>query len=331
MSIFQVGTSYDMHLRNITSAGYTSQRKMPWELHLNTPWEVSKRLRGEKLFNLGVLPPIPGNRSEFNTVGSSGLGDASGDSFRSAGIALRSSSDTRLWQEKLGWERKAAYKKWTSLIAKQLNAWEICRQLWAGNSVKMAQGSLLESVMDALGNKATATIHARVSPLIQVVHHYEQLGCSCLPLAEHLVYDYMKGCDNRAPSFHRSLLLSISFASFHFGLDGADAVLASGRVRGCAQKHYAAKRKLVQRPPLTVEQVIALERIVLDAGRTDVDRLGAGFFLTLVYGRLRFSDAQQVSNMVLDMPNPRQGFLEGVAGRTKTSVSLYTSLIGFVH
>ena len=164
-----------------------------------------------------------------------------------------------------------------------------------------------------------------------MVHHYEQLGCSCLPLAEHLVYDYMKGCDNRAPSFHRSLLLSISFASFHFGLDGADAVLASGRVRGCAQKHYAAKRKLVQRPPLTVEQVIALERIVLDAGRTDVDRLGAGFFLTLVYGRLRFSDAQQVSNMVLDMPNPRQGFLEGVAGRTKTSVSLYTSLIGFVH
>ena len=140
MSIFQLGTSYDMHLRNITSAGYTSQRKMPWELHLNTPWEVSKRLRGEKLFNLGVLPPIPGNRSEFNTVGSSGLGDASGDSFRSAGIALRSSSDTRLWQEKLGWERKAAYKKWTSLIAKQFNAWEICRQLWAGNSVKMAQG-----------------------------------------------------------------------------------------------------------------------------------------------------------------------------------------------
>ena len=132
----------------------------------------------------------------------------------------------------------------------------------------------------------------------------------------------MKCCDHRAPSFHRSLLLAISFANFHFGLDGASSVLSSGRVKGCAQKHFAEKRKLVQRPPLMAEQVMALEAIVLDTARTDVDRLGAGFFLTLVYGRLRYSDAQQVSNLVLDMPNPRQGFLEGVAGRTKTSISL---------
>ena len=188
--------------------------------------------------------------------------------------------------------------------------------------MKMAQGSLLESVMDTLGNKATSTIHARVSPLLQMFHHYEQLGHNCFPLAEHLVYDYMKCCDHRAPSSHRSLLLAISFASFHFGLDGASSVLSSGRVKGCAQKHFAEKRKLVQRPPLMAEQVMALEAIVLDTARTDVDRLGAGFFLTLVYGRLCYSDAQQVSNLVLDMPNPRQGFLEGVAGRTKTSISL---------
>ena len=186
----------------------------------------------------------------------------------------------------------------------------------------MAQGGLLESVMDALGNKATSTIHARVSPLLQLVHYYEQLGYSCFPLTEHLVYEYMKNSVHKAPSFHRSLLLAISFASFHFGLDGAKTVLASGRIKGCAQKHYAEKRKLTQRPPLTVEQVMALEQIVLDQGRTDIDRIGAGFYLTLVYGRLRYSDAQQVSQLTLDMPNAEQGFLEGVAGRTKTSVSL---------
>ena len=232
------------------------------------------------------------------------------DAFKAAGIALRSSNDSRLWQERLSWERKAAYKKWTTLISKHFNAWEICRQLWAGNSVKLAQGGLLESVMDALGNKATSTIHAMVSPLIQLTHHYEQQGLCCFPLTESLVFDFMKENPCKAPSFHRSLLLSISFASFHFGLDGASGVLASARVRGCAQKHYAEKRKLVQRPPLTVEQVVALERTVLDPSRTDVDRIGAGFFLTLVYGRLRYSDAQQVSNLTLDMPNPRQGFLE---------------------
>ena len=319
---FSLGTSYEMHLQNITSANYRSQRKMPWDLTLNTPWEVSKKLRGEKLFNVGILPPIPGNKTELNRTGFAELGDTTSDAFKSAGIALRSSSDTRLWQERLSWERKAAYKKWTSLMAKQFGSWEICRQLWAGNSLGMAQGGLLESVMDALGNKATSTIHARVSPLLQLVHYYEQLGYSCFPLTEHLVYEYMKNSLHKAPSFHRSLLLTISFASFHFGLDGAKTVLASGRIKGCAQKHYAEKRKLTQRPPLTVEQVMALEQIVLDQGRTDIDRIGAGFYLALVYGRLRYSDAQQVSQLTLDMPNAEQGFLEGVAGRTKTSVSL---------
>ena len=319
---FQLGTSYDLHLRNITTVKCTSLRKMPWELNLSTPWEVCKRLRGEKVLEVGTLPPIPGNGTALNKASFADLGDATSEAFKAAGIALKSSSDTRLWHEKLSWERKAAYKKWTSLISKQFNAWEICRQLWAGNSVKMAQGCLLESVMDALGSKATSTIHARVAPLLQLVHFCELKGCNCFPLTEFLVYDFMKESANRAPSFHRSLLLSISFANFHFGLDGADSVLSSGRVRGCSQKHYAEKRKLVQRPALTVEQVLALENTVLDTGRTDVDRIGAGFFLTLVYGRLRYSDAQQVSNLVLDMPNPRQGFLEGQAGRTKTSISL---------
>ena len=318
----QLGTSYDMHLQNITSANFQTQRKMPWDLTLNTPWEVSKKMRGEKLFNFGVMPPIPGSCKTLDRTGLADFCEAANDAFKAAGIALRSSNDTRLWQERLSWERKAAYKKWTTLVAKQFNAWEICRQLWAGNSLKMAQGGLLESVMDALGNKATSTIHARASPLIQLAHYYEQQGRCCFPLTENLVYEFMKENPSKAPSFHRSLLLSISFASFHFGLDGASGVLASARVRGCAQKHYAEKRKLVQRPPLTVEQVKALEQIVLDAGRTDVDRIGAGFFLTLVYGRLRYSDAQQVSNLTLDMPNARQGFLEGQAGRTKTSVSL---------
>ena len=135
---------------------------------------------------------------------------------------------------------ESSYKKWTSLIAKQFGSWEICRQLWAGNSLGMAQGGLLESVMDALGNKATSTIHARVSPLLQLVHYYEQLGYSCFPLTEHLVYEYMKNSLHKAPSFHRSLLLAISFASFHFGWSkNGFGIRAHQRVRSealCGEK-----------------------------------------------------------------------------------------------
>ena len=53
-----------------------------------------------------------------------------------------------------------------------------------------------------------------------------------------------------------------------------------------------------------------------------MDRLASGFFLVLTYGRLRFSDGQQVTISKLDMPNPDQGFLEGHAERTKTGLSL---------
>ena len=90
----------------------------------------------------------------------------------------------------------------------------------------------------------------------------------------------------------------------------------------CSDPLYAQIRKRVQRPPLTVQQVMALEQTVLDPSKSDADRLASGFYLMLVYGRLRFSDAQQVSNLALDMPNVEQGFLEGTAGRTKTSISL---------
>ena len=53
-----------------------------------------------------------------------------------------------------------------------------------------------------------------------------------------------------------------------------------------------------------------------------MDRLASGFFLILTYGRLRFSDGQQVTISKLDMPNPDQGYLEGHAERTKTGLSL---------
>lgn len=120
----------------------------------------------------------------------------------------------------------------------------------------------------------------------------------------------------------RSFLLAVSFAKHHFGLHGAEHVISSGRIRGFAERQFSLKRNLVQRAPLTVRQVEILEQTVHDVSRTPGDRLASGFFLMLVYGRLRFSDAQQVSKLVLDMPNPEQGFLEGMAERTKTSISL---------
>lgn len=124
---------------------------------------------------------------------------------------------------------------------------------------------------------------------------------------------------------YRSLLLSLSFAHHVLGLDGGEMGFKSSRVKGLADAYFVDRRKLVQRPPLTVDQVMHLERVVARQEGAKHDRLAAGFFLLLVYGRLRFSDAMRIKNFRLDVVRASTGvagFLEGEAERTKTSVTL---------
>ena len=316
-----VGIQYDLHLRHLISSNRAVSFKLPWEQNMSTPWDVCKRFKAGEIFGKGVMPPIPKPitaaefQEEFNPGGI--------DAFKNAGLVLKTKSDMKLWSEKLSWERKAAYKKWTSVILKEVGAFDITRKLFGGSRLlSSARHGLTESIMDALGTKATSTLHARAGPLLHFINHHESMQQSFFPMDEQTTYEYMKSCEHRAPSFLRSFLLSVSFARHHFGLHGAGEVLDSSRVRGCAQRHFSLKRKLVQRPPLSKLQIERLEEIVHSPERTSLDRIASGFFLVLIYGRLRFSDGQQVVLANLDMPNADQGFLEGNAQRTKTGLSL---------
>ena len=72
-------------------------------------------------------------------------------------------------------------------------------------------------------------------------------------------------------------------------------------------------------------QVKVLEYVVNNTAKSVYDRIMAGYFLMLVYGRLRFSDGQRITGMKLEtvhVDNELVGFLECAAERTKTSVSL---------
>ena len=98
--------------------------------------------------------------------------------------------------------------------------------------------------------------------------------------------------------------------------------MSSGRIRGLVNTLYAKKRKLTQRPPLSAAQIVHLEDIVLDGRRTEFDRKACGFFLFILMGRLRFSDGQKVCQLKLVQQPDGFGFVEAVAAKTKTSVSL---------
>ncbi|OLP81943.1 hypothetical protein AK812_SmicGene37435 [Symbiodinium microadriaticum] len=57
------------------------------------------------------------------------------------------------------------------------------------------------------------------------------------------------------------------------------------RVAGVARLMYLSKRKKRQRPPLTAEMVVALEKLTCNAEAPALDRVIAGFFVLLVFSR----------------------------------------------
>ena len=106
------------------------------------------------------------------------------------------------------------------------------------------------------------------------------------------------------------------------GLTGSDEVTSSQRVQGCARESYLTKRKLCQRPPLTVDQVKALEIYVADMLGPPRDVYAAGCFLLCVFMRARFSDMLHMTDIVADeisVDGMVAGYIESKVTRSKSA------------
>ena len=134
-----------------------------------------------------------------------------------------------------------------------------------------------------------------------------------------------KSDETFAPTFPKSLLISFSFAKHILGLRGDVDLATTGRCKGVTHIFFVKKRRLVQRPALSVAQVTKLEHIVVDESEGVSDRIAAGFFCFTLYSRARYSDALSVVRLTQDIvlrDGLAVGFLEADASRTKTSTSL---------
>ena len=310
------------HARHQWITNNVKDFKMPWDLRMNDSLDVVKRARNNMFNTYGVMPPLP--QIEAGAAESSdGLGSSTSDA--SYGVRAIRNAHQRSWQDQLTYERKCAYRKWISIVAVNALAFEVARLQYLSGPLEYGKGGLAQSIRDCLGDKSSSTLHARAGPLLRYLKFWEDRGESCLPLTEPQVYFFVKSMETSAPSFPRSFLLSVSFATHLLGLMGGKQVLDSMRIAGAVKIHYGNRAKLRQRPPLTVTQVKVLERIVTDSRRNMADRVMSGYFLMLVYGRLRYSDGQRIVGMRLDLVHVDDkpvGFLECSADRTKTSVTL---------
>ena len=318
----------------------SSTVKRGWELHIRNAWHTfaspvpSMPRPPDSMWSLvkkarllpapaGPLPPAP---LRTDTTSVEDPDTQVPPTFVAAGVKPLSARDAFLCAKAIDNDRKSAIKKWASLVASDFNAWGVAKQALGPYHPQFATGGLIESINDCLADRATSTLRQRAGPLARYVHFWKARDVVCLPVKEEQMYDYMTAVPSSAPTYFRSLLISVSFARHLLGLVVLDFALDSGRIRGLANAHYLARCAVKRRPALTVVQVTFLEGIVWNDARKIADRIAAGCFLLMIYGRLRFSDMQRTVKLSIDsvfLDNGSEvGYLEGQAERTKTSISL---------
>ena len=212
---------------------FSSNMTMPWERQFIGPVDVVKNV-----FKL----PVPVRELSENTFSKApeveDLELRVGSSFRKAGLKLVKACDEKLWNDRSSAERKAAIRKWTSLVAADPAAWDIAVRFFSQGSMTYATGGLSDSIKDALASKASSTLHARVNPLYRFAIFCADHGTKPWPVHESTVYDFLKSNDSFAATFPKSFLISLTFAKHTLGLRGEVEWAVTGRSKGVSHTFF---------------------------------------------------------------------------------------------
>ena len=223
------------------------------------------------------------------------------------------------WEVKLTENRLAALIKWERVLHAHREHFGLMDKVAKGPGPR---GDL----KDVFAMKASSTLHSRIGPVLRFIKHCQDTGLAPFPLDESKLYGFLKGyCSKQAPTFGKSFLGSIAFMQ-HILEAKLDDHVFSTRVSGAASLMFLDKRKLQQKPPLTVQHVKALEGILFgEGGLPPCDQYAAGCFLFALYARARFSDMQASGDLVSDVVDTSDGpigYLEASVTRTKTAYNL---------
>ena len=230
---------------------------------------------------------------------------------------VRSGND-RAWEASLEARLVAAIRKWQGIIVQAPLEFDLGRRVSRDRPLGDA---LPQGLRYVFAGKAAETLHGRANPFLRFIKWCRDAGEEAFPLCEPLVFRFCTemegGCS--APTFLHSFLTTLRFAHYILGLSNALECAASPRVAGVARLMYLSKKKKRQRPPLTVEMVVALE--------TPLDRVIAGFFVLLVFSRGRFSDGLHMQNLRSEIPasasaDSLAGYVEADVARTKAAYTL---------
>ena len=318
-------SQFDLHLLTAFSRSPVSvfDTKQAWDL------SILSRAHDRKRF----MPELPVPERVVPHLRSSSSCEESGDIVRvqarvaHAGAKFARTSKHATWDAKISQERNFALFKWIRIVERGSWDFAVSRDFLKARLVGQGAGTLFDSVSDALAAKSTATLQGRAGALLRYIYFCESEDLEPFPVREKIVYKFFHATQTRAAAtFFKSVLSSMAFAKFSLGLESADFALNSVRVTGLAKKLYIGIRKLQQRPPLRVKDVLRLELICCgDIQKTSADIVMAGFTLFMVYGRARHSDAQHVCVLLFLIDTSGSlpaGFIDAEVKKTKTSLTV---------
>ena len=198
-------------------------------------------------------------------------------------------------------KRASVISNWSSLVCIDLDAFSVGNAL-AVNPDGTTHADVESSLRACFARKATSTLSKRFYALNRFVNHCCRHGLQFFPIREHVVFTYLQqlnGDPATAPSAGRSLLEAVRFASGVLGLKGDIGELGTTRIDGLAVELTKRAGPIQQAAPLSVQQVMLLERLVAESEDLQ-DRVIFGGMLVLLYSCGRFSDGQRAINMILD-------------------------------
>ena len=178
------------------------------------------------------------------------------------------------------------------------------------------------SVVDAIiGTKSPLTVAKRANSLLS----YFRWASKFLPngvgsLSEEAIWSYWKHLhDTDSPATKAASCLSaFRFALHCLETDCLSKVVNSRRICGLADKMLSKKRLLHQASALTVTQMKALHRKLVDENLHPFDRALAAMLLISIYGRCRASDLSNVHRIILDCTEESGGYIELQTNHHKT-------------
>ena len=295
--------------------------KLPWEKGFASKvWGTSQSalqsLPTPRLLQFPALPSDPS--SQVNTKESADFEDTL-SSIPGAWLAVaKRMSDLKFHQSEDD-RRQIALSKWRQILLLSPKHSRLGRRLLT-ELLAFKSDSYLEQVLkDVFARKATNTLMKRADNLLQYIGFCELIKVDPFPFDEPVFYRFL--CEVRAQAAATSCKSSLESVNFSeiIGLDGVSEISESERILGVCHRLQLTKRVTKRSEVLSRQDVVCLERTLMDPECWLPDRVMAGHCLFCLFGRLRWRDSIWIVSAVIDRGLEGGGYLECGTQTSKTS------------